>query len=388
MSLEPQTTAKVRLHTTKGPITIELWAKETPITSRIFLNNVLNQNFNNWEFNRVIPNFLIQVDNNQDQNNEYFQDEFNPRIKFNKRGLLGSVNNDKPNTNTNKFFITLNEAPELNRKNTIFGKIKDDSIFSVLQMSEGELNGETPLFPTKIIKSEVLIPYFDDLKLDNIKDISQIKTTDQKKKKKNNKVKLKLYENDEEEFDEEIEIKMKSMHEILNKNQTQNLEKRLEVNQSEVTTDITKDDQNYKDDNNHEEKESSESIVESKDADIASPNTITKVSPSNTTSIELTKDDREKETLRLLRSFERKIKRPHSSIKDNSNVRSTNSGPNDSAVDSDFDNLSESESDEDIYTHKLKFEFEELQDDLVTIDERKGEITDTESKVKRIKTDI
>lgn len=202
MSIEPQTTAKVRIHTSKGIIDIELWAKETPITSKLFLNSILNEEFNGLEFNKIIPNFLIQINSNDF--GETFIDEFNSRLKFNRRGLLGSVNLNKKNSNVNRFFITLNETSELNNKNTMFGKVTNDGIFTVLKISEGEIDGERPVYPVKITKSEVLIPYFDDLvKID--------KKVDKVVKPKKKKQKIKLNIDNEDDID--LDIKMKSLHE-------------------------------------------------------------------------------------------------------------------------------------------------------------------------------
>ena len=52
-----------------------------------------------------------------------FADEFHQRLKFNRRGLVAMANKGTPNSNGSQFFITLGEAPELQKKNTIFGKV-------------------------------------------------------------------------------------------------------------------------------------------------------------------------------------------------------------------------------------------------------------------------
>uniref|UniRef100_A0A1X7TB86 Peptidyl-prolyl cis-trans isomerase n=1 Tax=Amphimedon queenslandica TaxID=400682 RepID=A0A1X7TB86_AMPQE len=52
-----------------------------------------------------------------------FKDEFDQRLKFNRRGLVGMANGGK-NDNTSQFFITLGRTDELNNKNTLFGKVR------------------------------------------------------------------------------------------------------------------------------------------------------------------------------------------------------------------------------------------------------------------------
>ena len=51
------------------------------------------------------------------------KDEFHSRLRFNRRGLLGMANAG-PHDNGSQFFFTFGAAPELDRKHTIFGKVK------------------------------------------------------------------------------------------------------------------------------------------------------------------------------------------------------------------------------------------------------------------------
>lgn len=404
-SLEPQTTAKARLHTTKGIIDVELWAKETPITSRIFLNNILNQKFNNWHFNRIVPNFITQVDGSINQ--EPFEDEFNTRIRFNRRGLLGSVNLNQRNSNTGKFFISLKDTPELNNKNTVFGKVVGDSIFNIIKISEGELaeDGETPLYPVKIMKSEVLIPYFDDLLKEEVVTFSE-KIPTKKSKKKKPKVKLNYGDEDnEEESTEDVKVKMKSAHELLNdkklskevatveipnkEKKENNKEDKKPDTQGEVIQEVGKEKKETKE----ETPEQIQSQIQSQTQDAKLPFSEEKPqthqqnvsiidkerqkyfskNPSFRISKKSEKELRELETLKMINSFKEKIQtsRPSSNGIEKPS-KDENKGMND-----DFDNLDDSESDSDIYTHALKFDENEKnkelanEDLLITIDESK-----------------
>ena len=51
------------------------------------------------------------------------QDEFHQRLRFVRRGLVAMANGG-PNDNGSQFFFTLGRCDELNKKNTIFGKVR------------------------------------------------------------------------------------------------------------------------------------------------------------------------------------------------------------------------------------------------------------------------
>lgn len=63
--------------------------------------------------------------------------------------------NQGPNTNASQFFFTLGPAAELDKKNTLFGKVVGNTLFNMLKLSEGEIIEETPVYKHKIIKAEV-----------------------------------------------------------------------------------------------------------------------------------------------------------------------------------------------------------------------------------------
>ena len=53
-----------------------------------------------------------------------FIDEFHSRLRFNHRGLLAMANENKPNSNHSQFFFTLDACDFLDKKHTIFGKVR------------------------------------------------------------------------------------------------------------------------------------------------------------------------------------------------------------------------------------------------------------------------
>ncbi|KIW09391.1 uncharacterized protein PV09_00285 [Verruconis gallopava] len=193
-NLEPQPTAKVILNTTAGDIELELFAKQTPITSRNFLQLCLDGYYDGTIFHRLVPNFVIQGGDptgtgsggeSSYEDGKPFQDEFHSRLRFNRRGLLGMANSGK-NDNTSQFFLTLGETPELQGKNTMFGRVVGDTIYNLMKMGEGELAGpdtDRPLYPYKIKSTEILVNPFEDMVKRDLKKRAVAATVEEEKKK-------------------------------------------------------------------------------------------------------------------------------------------------------------------------------------------------------------
>lgn len=129
-NLEPPTKGKVVIHTSYGPLDIELWPKEAPKSVRNFAQLCLEGYYDGTLFHRVIKSFLVQGGDPTGSGTggrsiygSVFPDEFHSRLRFNHRGLLASANAGTPNSNASQFFLTLDRADWLDRKNTIFGKV-------------------------------------------------------------------------------------------------------------------------------------------------------------------------------------------------------------------------------------------------------------------------
>jgi peptidyl-prolyl cis-trans isomerase SDCCAG10 len=197
-NLEPQPTASVIIHTTQGDLSVELFAKQTPLTSRNFLQLALDGYYDNTIFHRLVPGFILQggdptgtgnggesiydggaldgdldpwpADQRRGKNagpmGVNFKDEFHSRLRFNRRGLLGMANEGKVDTNGSQFFFTLDKTEELNNKNTVFGRIVGDTIYNLARMGEGDVveGSDRPLYPVKITKMEILVNPFEDMK--------------------------------------------------------------------------------------------------------------------------------------------------------------------------------------------------------------------------------
>jgi len=154
------------LETTKGNIEIELRADLAPKTVENFTTHIKNGYYNGLIFHRIIKDFMIQGGDptGTGRGGESiwggkFQDEFNSKAMFNKKGVLAMANAG-PNTNGSQFFITTVPTPWLNGKHTIFGYVKGDDSFNTVRKLEyvptnGRYGGNKPLEEVKIVKGYI-----------------------------------------------------------------------------------------------------------------------------------------------------------------------------------------------------------------------------------------
>ncbi len=141
---KPTATNMVTVKTTKGDITLELYANEATKTVENFLKLAKEGFYDKVKFHRVIPDFMIQTGDPQAKGVEgkdftygsnpslpiagtggpgyQFADEFNASLRFDKPGVLAMANSG-PNTNGSQFFITHVPTPHLNDAHTIFGQV-------------------------------------------------------------------------------------------------------------------------------------------------------------------------------------------------------------------------------------------------------------------------
>jgi peptidyl-prolyl cis-trans isomerase SDCCAG10 len=167
---QPATKGKVILVTSAGDLEIELWPKETPKTCRNFIQLCMEGYYDDTPIHRIIPKFIVQAGDptgtglgGESIYGAPFADEFHSRLKFSHRGLLAMANTGT-NTNGSQFFFTLDATPQLNGKNTIFGKIVGNTLFNLLKLGELETDkNDKPLFDARIITSKILANPFDDI---------------------------------------------------------------------------------------------------------------------------------------------------------------------------------------------------------------------------------
>ena len=119
--------SEATLHTSAGPIGVELFDAEAPKTVENFRKLSGDGFYDGLIFHRVIPEFMIQggcPEGTGTGGPGYtFEDEINDRKIV--RGALAMANAG-PKTNGSQFFIvTTDAAPWLDGKHTVFGRVTD-----------------------------------------------------------------------------------------------------------------------------------------------------------------------------------------------------------------------------------------------------------------------
>ena len=113
------------MHTTAGPIEFELHDEDAPNSVENFSKLASEVFYDDLNFHRVIPDFMIQggcPEGTGTGGPGYtFEDEFNQHKVI--RGALAMANAG-PDTNGSQFFIVTTEAaPWLDGKHTVFGRV-------------------------------------------------------------------------------------------------------------------------------------------------------------------------------------------------------------------------------------------------------------------------
>jgi peptidyl-prolyl cis-trans isomerase A (cyclophilin A) len=144
---EAQTEAKLQpgvyahFITSEGDFTVHLFDQDAPKTVANFIGlaegtkawtdpktgqPVKRPYYNGLIFHRVIDGFMIQggdpLGTGSGGPGYTFADEFSPKLRHNKPGIL-SMANRGPNTNGGQFFITLAPTPHLDNVHSIFGEV-------------------------------------------------------------------------------------------------------------------------------------------------------------------------------------------------------------------------------------------------------------------------
>jgi peptidyl-prolyl cis-trans isomerase A (cyclophilin A) len=131
------------METTLGTIKIKLFHKEAPKTVANFVglaegtkefidpktgDKTKRAFYDGLIFHRVIPDFMVQGGDPEGTGmggpGYQFEDEFDPKLKHSKPGIL-SMANSGPGTNGSQFFITEVPTPHLDMRHTVFGEVTE-----------------------------------------------------------------------------------------------------------------------------------------------------------------------------------------------------------------------------------------------------------------------
>lgn len=128
LAIDLSKTYTAEIVTERGTMTIELFADKAPLTVNNFVYLATQGYYDGTTFHRVIANFMVQGGDPSGTGRGgpgyKFKDEFDPSLRFDRRGLLAMANAG-PGTNGSQFFITHTPTPHLNNRHTIFGEITD-----------------------------------------------------------------------------------------------------------------------------------------------------------------------------------------------------------------------------------------------------------------------
>lgn len=149
--------SRATLHTTQGPVTLELFDEDAPKTVDNFRRLATDGFYDGLVFHRVIPGFMVQggcpLGTGTGGPGYTFEDEVNRhRVE---RGALAMANAG-PDTNGSQFFmVTAEAAPWLDGRHTVFGRVAEgmDAVDAIEALPTGER--DRPLDPPVIERVEL-----------------------------------------------------------------------------------------------------------------------------------------------------------------------------------------------------------------------------------------
>lgn len=145
----------VELHTSAGPITLELNEDEAPETTRNFLEYVDSGFYEGTLFHRVIPGFVIQgggmtPEMGRKPTRDPIRNEADNGLK-NTRGTICMARTPDPHSATSQFFINLRDNTNLDHTSPdpkgwgycVFGKVVDgmDTVDAIAAAQTGNRAG-------------------------------------------------------------------------------------------------------------------------------------------------------------------------------------------------------------------------------------------------------
>jgi cyclophilin family peptidyl-prolyl cis-trans isomerase len=152
---------RVKLTTSKGEITLELFENQAPQTVANFLTLVKKGFYDGTPFHRVLPGFMAQGGDPTGEGTGgpgySIRGEANASNYRNHfRGTLSMAHSGHPDSGGSQFFLTFVPTPHLNARHTAFGRVIDGfEVLGDLQRRSPQ-HQQNPPQPDKILKAEVI----------------------------------------------------------------------------------------------------------------------------------------------------------------------------------------------------------------------------------------
>lgn len=153
---------RVKLTTSKGEITLELFENEAPDTVGNFIHLIEQGFYNGLSFHRVLPMFMAQGgcprgDGKGDPGYEIYCECYKENHRKHFRGTLSMAKGAARDTGGSQFFLTFLPTHHLNGQHTVFGRVIDGwSVLERLQRRDPDNANVVTPEPDVIVKAEVL----------------------------------------------------------------------------------------------------------------------------------------------------------------------------------------------------------------------------------------
>ena len=161
----------ITFETTLGPIVIELFEEEAPITSKNFLEYAESGFFNGTLFHRVIPGFVIQGGGMESgmidkRGKDPIQNEANNGVK-NLKWTLSMARTNEPHSASSQFFINLVNNSSLDHTEetiqgwgyAVFGEVVEgfETVEAIAAVTTGNsgFHQDVPLDEISIVDTKV-----------------------------------------------------------------------------------------------------------------------------------------------------------------------------------------------------------------------------------------
>ena len=161
----------ITFETTLGPIVIELFEEEAPITSKNFLEYAESGFFNGTLFHRVIPGFVIQGGGMESgmvdkRGKDPIQNEANNGVK-NLKWTLSMARTNEPHSASSQFFINLVNNSSLDHTEetiqgwgyAVFGEVVDgfETVETIAAVATGNsgFHQDVPIEEISILDTKV-----------------------------------------------------------------------------------------------------------------------------------------------------------------------------------------------------------------------------------------